>query len=170
MKKLFVILSLVLVLCFTFSYQQGEEVAEEQEVDIEADVQAIKELIKEWEEAFNTRNIEKLLSFYTDDSLRIPANQAPIIGKEAIRDSFQQEFDRFSSETESEVVDVKIGGDLAFVRGTWAATNTIKATGESLKINGNWVDLDQKQPDGSWKIIWSIWSDESLISPLPEKE
>jgi hypothetical protein len=42
MKKLFMILPLVLVLCFTFSCQQGEEVAEEPAVDIAADVESIR--------------------------------------------------------------------------------------------------------------------------------
>jgi len=44
MKKLFMILPLVLVLCFTFSCQKAEEVAEEPAVDVEADVEAIKNL------------------------------------------------------------------------------------------------------------------------------
>ena len=134
-------------------------------------MEAIKGLAREWEEAFNARDIDKLITFYTDNSLRIPANQAPIIGKEAIRDDFQQFFDQYTAELNSEVLDVKVCGDHAFVRGTWAETVTTKATGESLKINGNWVNLDQRQPDGSWKLIWEIWSDESLISPLqPVKE
>jgi uncharacterized protein (TIGR02246 family) len=170
MKKLLMIIPLVFLLCFTFGCQQGEEVAEEPVVDVEADIQVIKGLVREWTEAFNAGDIDKLISFYTDNSFRIPANQAPIIGKEAIRDNFQQLFDQYTSEQNSEVLDVIVCGDHAFVRGTWANTLTIKATGESLKINGNWVDLDQKQPDGSWKIIWSFWSNESLISPLQPVE
>jgi uncharacterized protein (TIGR02246 family) len=169
MKKLLMVLPLVFLLCFTFGYQQGEEVAEEPAVDVEADVEAIKDLAKEWEVAFNAGDVDKLVSFYTDNSLRIPANQAPIIGKEAIRDNFQQLFDQYTVEANIVVLDVKVCGDHAFVRGSYATTYTIKATGESLKFNGNWVDLNQKQPDGSRKIIWNSYSNEQLIAPWIEK-
>ncbi len=146
MKKLLLI-PLVFLLCFTFSYLQGEEVAEEPSVDVEADIEAIKNLSRAFDEASTSGNIDKLVSFFTDNSIRIPANRAPIIGKEAIRDDFQQYFDQYTAEDNSEAIDVKVCGDHAFARGTWTSTVTIKATGKSLKSNGNWVTLNQKQPD-----------------------
>ncbi len=44
MKKLFIILPLVLVLCFAFSCQQGEKVAEEPVVDVETKEEGVKPL------------------------------------------------------------------------------------------------------------------------------
>jgi len=170
MKKLFMILPLVLVLCFTFGCQQGEEVSEEPVVDIEADIVACKNLNDEWDEAYDARDIDRLVSIFTDDAVRMPPSEPALIGKEDIRSDFQREFDQFSSEQESEVVDVKIGGDLAFVRGTWKEIKTPKAGGESRNFNGNFTFINQKQPDGSWKIICETWSIEQLIFPPQEKE
>ena len=42
MKKLFMVLPLVFLLCFTFSCQKAEEVAEEPVVDVEAEKAAWK--------------------------------------------------------------------------------------------------------------------------------
>ncbi len=170
MKKLLMIIPLVILLCFTFGCQQGEEVAEEPEVDVEADIQAIKDFTEEWEVAYNADDIDKLMSLYADNSLRIPANQPPVIGKEAIRGSFQQEFDEFTHEEEDVLEDVEVSCDLAFARGAWKNILTPRAGGESRTVNGNWLEILKKQPDGSWKIIIEMWSDESLVSPPPPKK
>jgi ketosteroid isomerase-like protein len=170
MKKLLMIIPLVILLCFTFGCQQGEEVAEEPVVDVEADVEAIKDLGEERLAAVNTGDIDRLMSLYADNAVRIPPNEPALIGKEAIQGNFQQGFDLFTEETDSVVVDRKIGGDLVFLRGTWTSIQTPKTGGETLKYNGNWVAIDQKQPEGIWKIICEIWSDESLVYPPPKKE
>jgi uncharacterized protein (TIGR02246 family) len=171
MKKLLMIIPLVILLCITFSCQKGEEVAEEPAVDVEADIEANKKLSSdEYDEAYNTGDIDRLLSNYADDAVRIPPNEPALIGKDAIRANYQLSFDQFTGENDSIVVDVKVSGDLAFVRGTWTEISTPKDGGESREFNGNWVAINQKQPDGSWKTICEIWSKEQLISPPPEKE
>ncbi|NIM59869.1 MAG: hypothetical protein GTO16_13160, partial [Candidatus Aminicenantes bacterium] len=48
MKKLLSVIPLVILLCFTFGCQQGEEVAEEPVVDVEADIAALKKIEEEW--------------------------------------------------------------------------------------------------------------------------
>ncbi len=169
MKKLFLILPLVFLLCFTFGCQQGEEVAEEPAVDISVDIEANKNLIDAWDKAHNSGDIERLMSLYTDDAVMIPPNEPAVVGKEAIQGYFQQSFGQFTEE-KSLVVDVKIGGDLAFVRCTWKDIHTPKAGGESFNLNGNFVVINQKQPDGSWKTICDISSCEQLIFPPQEKE
>ena len=170
MKKFLTIIPLVILLCFTFGCQEGEEVAEEPVIDISADIEANKNLNDAWDEAYNAGDVDRLMSLYTDDAVRIPPNEPALIGKEAIQGNFQQSFDLFTKETDSVVVDRKIGGDLAFVRGTWKDIQTPKAGGESLNLNGSFVAINQKQPDGSWKIICEIWSNEQLIFPPQEKE
>ena len=168
--KRFMIIPFVFLLCFTFGCQQAEEVAEEPVVDVEADIEAIKKISEEWSAAFNAGNIDKLVSLFTDDAVRIPPNKPVQIGKEAIRGWIQWLFDQVIMEHESELVDVKVSSDLAFFRCTWAKISTPKDKGESRKHNGNYVSIVQKQPDGSWKIICNSWSHEQLILPLIEQE
>jgi uncharacterized protein (TIGR02246 family) len=170
MKKLFIILPLALILCVMVGCQKAEEVAEEPVVDVEADIEAIKNVTEKWEVAYNDSDIDSLMSLYADNSVRIPANQPIVIGKEAVRNSFQQEFDLLTNQEDDVVVEAQVSGDLAFTRGTWKNIETPKAGGESRTVNGNWITILKRQPDGSWKIIYEMWSDESLVSPPPEKE
>jgi proline iminopeptidase len=62
MKKLFMVLPLVLLLCFTFGCQKGEEVAEEPVVDVEADI----------EEGVKPLNVEGALFTYSIEGNGIP--------------------------------------------------------------------------------------------------
>lgn len=135
MKKLFLIMSLVIFLCLAFSCQKPvEDVAEEPVVDIEADIQACKDLNDAWDEAYVAQDIDKLMSIFSDDAVRMPPNEPVLIGKEEIRSNFQQEFDQFSTtDQKSVVIDVRVGGDLAYVRGTWKETQTSKAGGKGEK-------------------------------------
>jgi len=170
MKKLLTIIPFVILLCFTFGCQQGEEVAEEPVVDVEVDVEAIKKITDDFNAAINAGDIDKLVSLYTDDAVRIPPNKPALIGKEAIRSMFQEQLDKFTVQNEGVIVDLKVSGDLAFVRGSWTSINTPKTGGEPLKENGSFVSVFQKQPEGSWKVICNIWSNEQLIFTPIETE
>ena len=170
LTQLSLVISLCFLLCFTFSCQQGEEVAEEPAVDVEADKEAIKKITDDFNAAINAGNIDKLVSLYTDDAVRIPPNKPPLVGKETIRSLFQEQLDQFTVQNEGVIVDLKVSGDLAFFRGSWTSIITPKTGGESLKENGSFVQVVQKQPDGSWKAICNIVSDESLVSPTQSEE
>jgi uncharacterized protein (TIGR02246 family) len=170
MKKLLTVIPLVFLLCFTFSCQQGGEVAEEPAVDIEADTTALKKIEEEWSAASISGDIDKLVSFFTDNAVHIPPNEPARIGKEAIRSWFQQLHDLFTMEQEGTLEDVQVSGDLAFTRGAGTIIFTPKAGGESLKVKDHWVTIYRKQSDGTWKCICNIWSYDSLVSPTQSEE
>jgi proline iminopeptidase len=65
MKKLFMVIPLVFLLCFTFSCRQGEEVAEEPVVDVEADVETREEVVK-------PLDVEGALLNYSTEGTGIP--------------------------------------------------------------------------------------------------
>jgi uncharacterized protein (TIGR02246 family) len=170
MKKLFLIVPLVILLCFTFGCQRGKEVNKESVVDIGAVGEEIRHFVKTWAEAMNAGDIDRIMSMVTDDCVMIPANACPLIGKDAIRKDGQQSFDQFTYKGDEAVVDFRVSGDFAFSRGTWAYSLTPKAGGESKKTNGSFIDIYQKQPDGSLKLFWNSGSDESLVSPSPSEK
>jgi uncharacterized protein (TIGR02246 family) len=145
--------------------QQGERVLLEPKVDVEADIQAIKDIVKEYEGAVNTADIDRYLQLYADDVIDIYPNMPALSGKEAIRNRDQQLFEEVTLQDVYTVQDVKVSGDLAVTHVTLSAVITIKASGETSKTNGNWILIFRKQSDDSWKIIYSIWSDESLVRP-----
>ncbi len=89
MKKLLMILSLVFLLCFTFSCQQGEEVAEELAVDFEAEVQAQSEAVAAAEKAFDW---ETAVTFFASDVVIQPPNALQFQGREALLELYQTGF------------------------------------------------------------------------------
>ena len=86
-QKLLTILPLVLLLCFTFSCQKAEEVAEEPVMDVEANIESVRTEIQARskalvaaEEAFDW---EVAVTFFASDVVVQPANAPQIQGREA---------------------------------------------------------------------------------------
>ena len=71
MKKLFMVLPLVFLLCFTFGCQQGEEVAEEPVVDVEAERTAILEAFNAWMKFSDAKDVEGLVSYLATDAVTL---------------------------------------------------------------------------------------------------
>ncbi|MHB8054630.1 MAG: YybH family protein [Candidatus Aminicenantales bacterium] len=57
---------------------------------------------------------------YAEDAIRMVPNRPAIKGREAIRASYQSDFDLFKIEETNTVEDAQVVGDLAFVRGAYA--------------------------------------------------
>jgi uncharacterized protein (TIGR02246 family) len=150
MKKLFMILPLVFLLCFAISCQQGEEVAEEAKpaVDVEAEEQAIREIAQKAFEAERQKDINAVLSIYAENVVVQPPNMPQIEGVEALR-NFYTEFLKILVSIEGSPTKVTISeaGDMAW-NYTWnravyeGPEGRIEDEGKALsvwqKINGEW--------------------------------
>ena len=156
MKKLLMVIPLVILLCFTFGCQQGEEVAEEPAVDVEADVEAIKSLEDETMKAVNEGDLERYLSLLTDDVVWMAPTQPSAIGKEAVKNWV--EFDLFTYEVTITVEEVQVLGDWAFMRDIWIGSGTQKDSGEKFEFNNKGLYLLRRQTDGSWKMSYVIFN------------
>ena len=172
------ILPLAFLLCISFACQkQVEEVAEEPAMDVdagtaadvEADVEAIKATLAEWVVAFNANELDRLVDFYfADNAVGMYENMPAIEGKEALLANMKAEKEKYDSTCESSVViDVRVCGDMAVVRGNDTGTATPKAGGESFKYDSKWVAVFERQPDGKWKCIWEIGNSNL---PLPAQQ
>jgi uncharacterized protein (TIGR02246 family) len=163
MKRLLMLIPLVFLCCL--GCQQGEKATA---VDVEADIQAIKDSVTELEAAVNAGDLDRGSLLYADDATEIRPNEPALTG-EAIRIRAQQEFNEFALQEVYEVKGVKVSGDLGVAHLAWSTTATPKAGGEPIKAKGNWIRVYERQSDGAWKCIYSIWSDENLIyPPLPK--
>jgi ketosteroid isomerase-like protein len=165
MKNTFMVIPLVLLCCFIVGCQQRREVAEEPAADVGADIQAIKDMIVETESAVNAGDTDRVMAMVADDIVTIRPNEPALIGKKANRNRTQQEFDELELQDVYEIKDIHISGDLAVAHFLWSTKLKIKANGKSGETNGNWITVAERQPDGAWKCIYSIWSDEGLVRP-----
>ena len=157
MKKLFMILPLVFLLCFTFSCQKGEEVAEEPAVNVEADIAAIKTLINQVERAFNEGDLDAYMSTVADDAVVLEPNEPAIIGKEAIRDWYGF-IESMSFDMKIFIDEIEVSGDWAFHRSNWKGSWTEEDSGQKTEIESKDIGILKRQPDGSWKTTHTIFN------------
>jgi uncharacterized protein (TIGR02246 family) len=164
MKKLFMILSLVILLCLTFSCQQAEEVAEEVGVRAitDEDVAAIEKLIADQVPLILAGDLEGYGQLFTEDCMIMPPNVPAMKGREVWSQMFTgAKFTEFNPTLN----DVHGYGDLAYGSGTVTLTFQIEGMEEPISESAKWISIFRKQPDGRWLIAVDIWNSDQ---PLPE--
>ena len=160
MKNALLVVSLVLLLCFTFGCQKGEEAAKAPKVNVEADVATIKAAFDEFVQLYNAGDFDRIISNYAENSMQMPPNEPIRKGKEAILLGYQKTRELNDEHCDSSVIeDVRVSGDLAIVRGTDTGTTTPRSGGEPVKYSLKWLTVLERQSDGAWKWIYEMWND-----------
>jgi ketosteroid isomerase-like protein len=164
MKKLLLILSLVFLLCFTFSCQKAEEIAEEPAVDIAAEKQAIRDMLKTAFEVENQKDVDALmaLDFIAEDIVIQAPNIPQLKGLEAVR-NFYTEFFKTLVSVEGGPTEIIISevGDMAWDYG-W---NRVVYTGPEgpIEDEGKYLEV-WKKINGDWKIVAVSFSSDKPIN------
>jgi len=109
----------------------------------------------QWDEALNTGDIEKLVSYYTDDCQLLPPNGAMGQGKDAVRAAFGAMISAGLS-GETVVVEATSAGDLGHKIGTFS----ILAPNGTVIDRGKFIETWRKTADG-WKISNDIWNSDN---------
>jgi uncharacterized protein (TIGR02246 family) len=177
MNKLLMVILLVFLLCFTFSCQQSEEVAEESVVDVESDVEAIKMISQELDVAFQAGDVTAFVALITEDAIFMPPNEPTLHGKQAVESRYQAMFQKlFETFRQVEhtltVEEVKICKGWAFARGSYNLTLVPKTGDWKVQNSGKNIHIYEKQPDGAWRISRDIWNSNNPPPPKapPEKK
>lgn len=122
------------------------------------DVAAINQLREQEETAAEAGNVEALLLFRTDDFIAMPPNQPAIEGKEAVRAFLTGMLGQMQMEETVVSEEIVVSGDWAFDRGTFTGSATPKGGGETMTIDGKYLWILERQPNGSWKYTVQMWS------------
>jgi uncharacterized protein (TIGR02246 family) len=144
-------------------------------IDAPADVAAIKAMAAAWGPAETAGDAAALTEQYADGAFQLPPNGSIRVGKEAIQSAFRTDFDQSIHETADVAEDVRVVGDLAFARGTYAAKSTPKVPGAAIVDDkGKWLTAYRRQADGSWKIVVDIWNSDlpvvQVLAPVSADE
>ena len=140
-------------------------IACEKQIDTEADTEKIKNMIKKYDEAYTSGNVDECLAQFTKDAIRMPPNSSVMIGENAIREYFESRFNQMDTELKSEIDEIIICGDWAIARGTYLGTSAPKSREDKTQDAGKWINIYKQQADGSWKSHRNIWN-----SNLPVKK
>ena len=71
---------------------------------------------------------------------------------------YQAIFDKYTTGLESGYEDVKVDGDLAYGRGFAKVKLKDKVTGEEKTSTAKYLNILEKQSDGTWKTTHDIWN------------
>jgi ketosteroid isomerase-like protein len=120
---------------------------------------ALRDLDAQWSTAAGAKDLDKTVSFYSNDATVMPPNSSAVSTKEEIRKVWQDLIASpgFIISWKTTKVEVAKSGDLACLSGTYEfAMND--ASGKPVNDRGKYVEVWEKQPDGKWKCGTDIWN------------
>jgi uncharacterized protein (TIGR02246 family) len=120
---------------------------------------AIRKLpIEGWCAAEKAGDLDAKMRLFTPDPVLMPPAQRPIIGQQAVRAWHETAWKQNKYECTGTVDEVQASGESAFVRGTFSGVLTPTRGGAPKRESGKFLNVVQRQPDGSWKIARAIWN------------
>jgi len=155
---------------FTFGCTGGPE-TEGQAIDLEAERALLLEKDRTLAEAYSTSEdpLETWFASTTDD-FRVLAPGIPMAeGREASRAVFAELEDQpgYSLKYTPEIVEVGGAADLGYTIGTYHMTLP-GSDGGIEEIEGKYLTIWKRQPDGSWKAAVDMFNSDG--PPVPETE
>lgn len=124
-----------------------------------ADEAALRKLDDEWSKAAGAKDLEKTISYYSDDTLIMPSNSPVLQGKDAARAMWKSMFavPGFGGGWKATRVEVAKSGDLGWTTGPYEITE-IDASGKPMTDKGKYLAVWKKQADGSWKCVADMFN------------
>jgi len=122
-----------------------------------ADLAAIGRIHQEYVAAHNASDADRLMALWTDDAVLMPMDERAIVGRQAIKEHYEEFFDQNPSEITLEPVETRVAGDWAFER----IQVTVTLPGgkqENRHADVKYLWILQRQADGSWKIARAIYN------------
>ncbi len=122
-----------------------------------ADLAAIGRVHEQYVAAHNDSDADRLVALFTDDAVLMPMDEPSLMGKEAIREHYEEFFDQSPSNIELSPVETRVAGDWAFERIQVKVTLPDGAS-DDRHADVKYLWILQRQPDGSWKISRAIYN------------
>jgi uncharacterized protein (TIGR02246 family) len=114
---------------------------------------AIHTASADWAKAAQAKDLDKSVSYYTDDAILFPPKAPAVNGKENIRTIWQQLLAAHSPALSFTTAGVEVArsADLGWERGSYEVVTTDKK-GKTSTDTGKFVVIWKQQADGSWKV------------------
>jgi uncharacterized protein (TIGR02246 family) len=123
------------------------------------DEAAIRAVDAEWARAASAGDGNAIAALYASDATLLPPME-PMRQGQAAKKYWVDFTNSFSGTTELTATTVEGRGDLAYEVGTYRMSLTPKKAGaKPLPVGvGKYIEVLKKQADGSWKIVYDMWS------------
>jgi ketosteroid isomerase-like protein len=115
------------------------------------DTQAIRQATTTLETAFNAKDVDKILSLYTDNSVFMPPNKPLLRGRASLKGFYEGLLTGGSTDLKLTSEDVAGHGPLAYESGSYSMMNG------STHDRGKFLFVFRNM-GGNWKIEYTSWS------------
>lgn len=122
---------------------------------IKAEIQALED---EWEVASNTKNVEAILAFYSEDAKSLSNNQPMLEGKAAIKKDIEAGLAKHKEGNTVAYETMDVFGDENMV--TEVGKTTVTDANGKITYTGKYMAIWQKQ-NGKWQTIRDIYNDDA---------
>jgi len=125
----------------------------------------IVRLRTEWAKDLRAKQLDQIASLYAPDAVYLLPSGARVTGRPAIRDICKKIMDNFTSEITFQSLASDHSGDLAYDSGEYRESLVKISEQTSAEVQGNYVMIFRRQPDGTWLIAEQMWT---LVTPGSE--
>jgi ketosteroid isomerase-like protein len=124
----------------------------------EADLAGIAAVRTQLQTALSENDVAGIMAGLTDDHLSMPPDQPAPPDNEALTAWHQARVEQFSYEGDFTTDDVRLYGNIAIER--WSGDSRVipRGGGEDTTDSTKGVWIWERQADGSWKLLWSVWN------------
>jgi ketosteroid isomerase-like protein len=129
-------------------------------MNLESERAALMQTSRDWARTAASGDLERTLSFWSDDAIVMPPGQPAVVGKAAIREFLLQAaaIPGFSISWEPEQATVANDADLGFMVERNRITMADPAGGVREQL-GKAVTVWRKDPTGAWKCVVDTWNE-----------
>jgi len=135
----------------------GGVCSEEPRGALEAELDALDATMHQ---AMIAGDFERILTFYADDAVVLPNNAPKIVGKAAMKASFEAQqksgvtFGSFASTVER----AWECGELVYSVGSYAMSATVPGTPRPVADKGKFFSVYRRSTSGNLQIVYDIWN------------
>jgi len=128
------------------------------------DAAKIRQRTQEYAQAFNGKDLQKVLTFYSGETVLMPPNAPTVRGREAVGDFYKALYAEGAEDLSLDSKDVGGHGTLAYESGTFSLTRR-PASGPETRDRGKYMFIWRfNRAQNNWLIDYTIWS-----SDLPQR-
>src|SRR5262249_8988509 len=136
------------------------------------DAKAIRAAEVAWNQAWASKDLDKIVSFWADDATimipEMPAIKGNAAAKTGLKDMVADP--NTSLKFEAATVEVAKSGDYGYTRGNYTLTTTDAKTKKVVMEKGKFLTIYKKQADGTWKAVEDINNSDAPAAPIDAKK
>ena len=127
----------------------------------------------EWAKAAESKQLDAMVAYYSDDAIVLPPNEPVAKGKDAVKAALGPMFSApgFSLTWKATDAGAAKSGEMGYTVGTYDMTMN-DAKGNPMPDHGKYVTIWKKQADGSWKAAVDAFNSDAPAAPpsMPAKK